>query len=133
MRSWIPLLGTLAFLVMPGCVVAVDHDGPGFGDALFTVEWTVDGSTQPAACWDFGAEYAYVTVESRYGVEDYRTLSCERFGYDFYLPPGRYWVTIVLQDRHHDDITAIVETGSRTLYAGESDYVVIDFPGDSFF
>lgn len=131
MKSRIPLLGMVMglALALQGCFFAVDHDAH---DAIFTVEWRVDGSSHPDACWDFGAEYAFITVESRYGLETSRTVACERFGYDFYLAPGRYWVTVTLQDRHHDDITSVVETDSHTLYEGGGDYVVADFPPDSF-
>jgi hypothetical protein len=135
MKRWIPLWAMCVGMALPGCMIPVDHDHGGFyaDDAVLTVEWRVDGSTHPNACWDFGAEYAYITVESRYGVEDTKLVSCDAFGYDFYLPAGRYWVTISLQDSRHDDITSLVETDARTLFEGDSSSVVADFPESSFF
>ena len=52
------------------------------------------------------------------------------FESDFYLVPDRYSVEIVLLDRSHREITEAVETDAR--YVEDSDYVVIDFPADSF-
>jgi hypothetical protein len=134
MKSLIPLLAALSGLALPGCFVGVDHDHGGAyaDDALFTVEWSIDGSTDPDACLDFDAAYAYVTVESRYGTEADQTVPCERFSYDFYLPPGRYWVTVALQDRDRRDVTSVIETDSYSLAEGDSNYVVADFPPDSF-
>jgi len=90
----------------------------------------VDGTTDPAECSRSDARYAYVRIESRYGLEAEREVPCEDFGTDFSLPPGRYWVTAVLLDRRHDDRTESVETDPR--YVEDGDYVVIDFPADSF-
>jgi hypothetical protein len=135
MKRWISLWTMCLGLISPGCMVGVDHghgSGGYYDDALLTVEWRVDGSTHPDACWDYGAEYAYITVESRSGVEESRVVSCDAFSYDFYLPAGRYWVTISLQDGRHDDITSVIETDSRTLYDGESSYIVAEFPDSSF-
>jgi hypothetical protein len=112
-----------------GCMVDVDHPGH-YYDAVFTVEWSVDGTTDPAECARSGARYAYVRVESRYGVEDEHEVPCEDFGTAFTLPPGRYWVHAVLLDRRHAERTESVETDSQ--YVDDGDYVVIDFPADSF-
>ena len=129
-RLFSTLLLTLSSITASGCMVDVDHPGHYYDDAIFTVEWTVDGTTNPAECSRSGARYAYVRVESRYGVEAERTVPCEDFGTDFTVPPGRYWVHVVLLDRQHVDRTESVETDPR--YVEDSDYVVIDFPADSF-
>lgn len=133
MKTWIPLLAALSGFALSGCFVGVDRDGHYADDAIFTVEWRIEGSSHPDACLDFGARYAYLTVESRYGTEDDRTLPCEDFGYDFYVPPGTYWVTVTLLDRDHRDITSTIETDSYTLYENDGTDVVADFPEDSFF
>lgn len=133
MKTWIPLLAALSGIALPGCFVGVDHHGPYDDDAIFTVEWRIEGSSHPAACLDFGAAYAYVTLESRFGLEDDRTVPCEDFGYDFYAAPGRYWVTVTLLDRGQRDITSTIETDSYSLPPGGGEVVVADFPEDSFF
>lgn len=130
MRNWISTISLVFGLSASGCMVDVDHPSHYDDDALFTVEWSVDGSTDPRDCDASGARYAAIRVESKYGTEAEREVPCDEFGTDFYLPPGRYWVDIVLLDRSHQETTRSVETDSR--YVEDSDYVVIDFPADSF-
>ena len=129
-RLFSTLLLTLSSITASGCMVDVDHPGHYDDRVVFTVEWSVDGTTDPAECSRSGARYAYVRVESRYGVEDEQEVPCEDFGVNFLLPPGRYWVHAVLLDRRHTDRTESVETDPR--YVDDGDYVVIDFPADSF-
>jgi hypothetical protein len=130
MKSWIPLLTAVAGIALPGCFVGVDHDHQ--DDAVFTVEWSIDGATDGADCDYYGAAYADVTVESRYGTEDYAVVPCDRFQHDFYLAPGRYWVTVTMLDSHDDEVSTPVRTDSYDLFEGDSEYVVADFPPDSF-
>ena len=131
MKSWIPLLTVVAGLgLLPGCFVGVDHGHSREG--VFTVEWSIDGGTHGSDCDYYGARYAYITVESRYGTEDYATVSCDAFGYDFYLPPGRYWVTVTMIDSRDDDVSTTIRTDEYSLYEDDSQYVVADFPHDSF-
>lgn len=133
MKHGISLLAALLGTALSGCFVGIeDRHHPHDDDVLFTVEWRIDRSTSPAACFDFGVDSAYVTIESRFGTEDSVTVDCEKFGWDFYLPPGTYWATVQLLDRRGREITSVVETYEYDLYAGESEYVVADFPPDSF-
>jgi hypothetical protein len=132
MKSLIPLLAALSGIALSGCVVGVDDRGAP-GDGIFTVEWRIDGAASRADCAYFGADVAYLTVESRFGREDEATVPCEDFGYDFFLLPGDYWVTVQLLDRRDRPISSIIETDEYPLYAGDGQYVVADFPPDSFF
>lgn len=132
MKSLIPLLAALMGTALSGCFVGVDDRGGRDDDAIFTVEWRVDRSTSRAACLDFGADAAYVTIESRFGTEDSVTVPCEDFGHDFYLLPGSYWATVQMLDRGGREITSVVETDEYDLYAGDAEFVVADFPPDSF-
>ena len=132
MKSWIALL-VLSGMALSGCVVGVEHRHGYVDDAIFTVEWRIAGSASRAACRDFGVDAAYITIESRYGREDSATVPCEDFGYDFYLPPGRYWVTVTLLDRAQRDITSTIETDAYDLYANDGEFVEADFPPDSFY
>jgi hypothetical protein len=132
MKTWIPLLAAMMGIASPGCFVGVDRDGHYADDAIFTVEWRIEGSADRDACLDFDAAYAYLTIESRYGTEDDRTVRCEEFGYDFYVPPGRYWATVTLLDPNEHEITTTIQTDPETLYENDGTYVVADFPADSF-
>lgn len=131
MKSLIALLAALSGFALSGCVVGVDGGGP--GDAIFTVEWRIDGAAIRGDCAYFGADVAYLTVESRFGTEDSATVPCEDFGYDFYLLPGSYWVTVQLLDRRDRPVSSVIETLEYDLYAGDGEVVVADFPPDSFF
>jgi hypothetical protein len=128
MKSLITLLAALSGIALSGCVV----DG-GPGDAIFTVEWRIDGRASRADCAYFAADVAYLTVESRFGVEDEATVPCEDFGYDFYLAPGDYWVTVELLDSRDRPVATGIETDEYPLFAGDGEVVVADFPSDSFF
>ena len=130
MKILISMFSLALGLTASGCLVDLDHHGGSHGDALLTVEWSVHGTTDASECDYFGARYAAITVHSRYGIEEDREVACESFGSDFYLPPDRYWVEIVLLNRSRREITEAVQTDSR--YVEDSDYVVIDFPADSF-
>lgn len=128
-KSWIPLFTAVAGLTLPGCFVGADHHG---GDGLFTVEWSIDGRTRGDDCDYYGASSVYISVESRHGTEDYATVACDRFGYDFHLLPGDYWVEVTMLDNRDNDVSTTIRTDTYPLDEGESQYVVADFPGDSF-
>jgi hypothetical protein len=126
MKSLFALLAASSALTLSGCFVGIDDD------AVFTVEWRIDGSDHPAACADFRVDAAYVEIHSRSGLDDYRTVRCEDFGTDFDLPPGTYWATVSLVDRSGFDVTTVIETDEYRLTAGGGNYVVADFPPSSF-
>ena len=130
MKIWISMLTLLLGLTASGCFVDLDRPGHYHDDAILTVEWSIDGRTDPRECRASGADYAYVRVESGDGVVDEQEVPCEDFGTDFWLPPGRYWVVIVLLDRRHNDRTETVETDRR--YLDDGDFIEVDFPADSF-
>ena len=130
MKIWISMFSLALGLTASGCLVEADHPGGSYDDAVFTVEWSVDGYTSARECDASGARYAHITVLSDYGVEAEREEPCDKFGTDFYLEPGRYWVEVVLLDRSGRERTETVETDSR--FVEDGDYVVIDFPADSF-
>jgi hypothetical protein len=134
MKSLIPLAALMG-TALSGCFVGVDDRGRGSypDDAIFAVEWRIDGSRSPAACFDFGVDAAYVTIESRFGTEQEATVNCEDFAIDFYVEPGDYWATVELLDRTGRPISSVVETREMPLYAGDDEYVVAEFPPDAFF
>jgi len=139
----------LALVSSSGCTVETSHRddyvddyppprGPGVvssssDEAEFGVEWTIDGSNAPGICSDLGADSAHVEIADDLGVVDEADVDCEDFVYDApLLPSGTYWATIVLRDRSARDITTPVRTDGRDLLPGDSDYVQVDFPLDSF-
>lgn len=133
MKGLFVLLTALSGTALSGCFVGVDDRGGYADDAIFAVEWRIDGSRSPAACFDFGVDAAYVTIESVYGTEQEATVNCEEFGIDFYVLPGDYWATVELLDRSGRPISSVVETREMPLFVGDHEYVVADFPPDAFF
>lgn len=108
---------------------------PSGGDeAELSVEWTIDGSNDPGICHTVAAAYAYIEIDDDVGIVDENAVDCEDFGYDApLLPPGSYWATVVLRDADDRDLTTPAQTDRRDLLPGDSDYVVVDFPLNSFF
>ena len=130
MKSWIPLLMAFVGLaLLPGCFVGIDHHSG--GGSVFTVEWTIDGATHGSDCDYYGARSVYITVESHHGTVDDATVSCDRFGYDFDVPPGIYWVTVTMLDSHDNDVSTTIRTDDYDL-RGDDGYISADFPPDSF-
>jgi hypothetical protein len=140
----------IALVSLMGCEVAVDDPNDDYyeerpssarssagsvrgGEGALSVEWTIAGTTDPRACFDYEVDHAYVTIEDDRGLVDEADVDCEAFGYDAPpLPAGVYWATIVLRDSSGLDLTEVAETDERDLPPGSSDYVSINF-GDSSF
>jgi hypothetical protein len=105
----------------------------GSSEVELSVEWTIEGSTDPRACADYDVDHAYVTIEDDRGLVDEAEVSCEAFGYAAPpLPPGIYWATVTLRDASGYDLTDVAETDDHELPPGVSDYVSINFSGSSF-
>jgi len=129
--AWMSL--ALAAVCMQGCVVSADRTY-GRGDVLFTVEWTIDGVTDSRICREADVSYALVSIYDDRDVliTDY-DVDCEDFGIDIELPPGRYWASVQLFDSRDRERTRPADTDIHDLVNYDSDFVVIDFPPDSFF
>jgi hypothetical protein len=125
---------TLGLLLLgcSGCIIATDHD-PGFA-ATFTVDWTVDGTTERAECRQGDATSFDLIVETRSGafVGEYEA-DCEDFEISVDLPPGRYQASAVLLDSRGDERTTQVDLDPFSLYEGDELIVDVDFPARSFY
>ena len=130
-------------LALAGCEVSAGRDDyydesvppgrVGGGDAALSVDWTIEGSTDPLACDDFGVDHADVIIEDDEGVVDEVEVPCEAFRYDTRaLPPGRYSASVVLRDARGRDLTDIAESDARVLQPGDSAHVSFDFPEELF-
>jgi hypothetical protein len=128
MKTWLSL--ALLAWTSTACVT-VDHHGS--GDSTLTVDWSIDGDSDPAVCDDNDVRYAEVTVEDHAGYTNTFTEDCDRFGVDIDVPAGRYWVSVVLLDNGEHAVTSEVDTDSIVLGDNDSDSVHVDFGNDSFF
>lgn len=139
------LLGC-AVLIFSGCEVSAgdgradypDRELPpgpsaSAGGAEFSVDWTIEGSDDPAACDDYDVDHASIVIEDDVGVVDEVDVPCEAFTYDApELPSGRYSASVVLRDAHDHDVTETEDTDARVLQPGDRAYVTIDFTEDMF-
>jgi hypothetical protein len=123
----------LGLLGCSGCIVAADHPGYG-GGATLTVDWTVDGTTDPAQCRQGDAASFDLIVETRAGdlVGEFEG-NCEDFETSVDLPPGRYQASAVMLDSRGDDRTTQVDLEPFTLYGGDELILDVDFPARSFY
>jgi hypothetical protein len=121
---------TLLVLLGSGCFVGTSDRG--LPDGTLVVDWTVDGSKDPTACSDNGADSFDVIITTSDGVTvDDTRANCEDFSLSVSLPPDLYSIDGVLLDAHGHQITTAVRDRVRVRPA-ESDVSAIDFPADSF-
>jgi hypothetical protein len=136
MNYWLTGAACALFLTS-GCVVDGHHDhGPvSDGAATLSVDWTVDGTTDPSQCRQASAPSILITLEDDSGpVGDDIEVDCEEFGVDIKnLDPGHYYISAVLLDPNGDDRTTTVDSDRFTLYGGDDLPIDIDFPASSFF
>jgi hypothetical protein len=127
------LAGSLfAAVLTTGCFVGDDDDGYYAPVGTLVVDWTVDGSKDPAACADFGVDSVDIVVLTRRGeLVDELQPYCERFAATVDLVPGAYSIEATLQDADGVLITTTVQANAR-VYDLESTVTPVDFPADSF-
>jgi hypothetical protein len=117
-------------LLVTGCSAGGDdyYDGTG----TLVVDWTVDGTKDPRACRDFGADAVSIVLRTRGGsfIDELQPL-CERFSTAVDLSPGSYRVDVVLLDPAGVEITTTVYA-SALVYDYETTFSAFDFPFDSF-
>lgn len=104
------------------------------GDAVLTVRWTVDESSDPRACAAEGASAVDVVVQTRSaGVVAEVVEDCEVSTTHLALAPGSYDADATLLDSGGHAITTRVELGPLVLYGNDELVVDADFPPDSFY
>jgi len=128
------MIALLAVVTASGCVAHDRYyydDGRGSSSLYLTVEWEIAGTTDPSLCAEGGADYAYIVVEDSRGFVNEAQVDCGYFGVDIELPRGDYWVTVQLFDRSGRARTTALTTDVIALY--RDDYVIVNFPVDSFY
>jgi hypothetical protein len=124
----VALLGSIS---LSGCVVVADDDDPPLG--TLTVEWTIEGLTDPADCAAFGVDRLelrlYVDVD-RF-VEEVEPL-CESFAVSLDLVEGRYFADATLVDSFDRSATVSEPIDDILVVEGTELVVSLDFPFDSF-
>ena len=104
------------------------------GDGLLTVEWTVDGTSDPNECAVEGADGLDLSIEDRLGaVVAEVTDVCEAGSTSVDLSPGSYFADAALIDAAGHSITTRVDLGAFTIRSGGESVLDADFPSDSFY
>jgi hypothetical protein len=121
----------LGLLVLPGCVVGVEHDHDSAPSTL-TVDWTIDGTHNPSECRQGDTPSILIQVLARRDIAFEREFDCEESSVTFDISPGTYFVSATLLDSRGDDATTTVDSDDFDLLYDDDYTVNIDFPADSF-
>lgn len=132
------LLALLASLLVPACTVESDHPPrraiPVVTDGTLTVDWTVDGRTDPDECAQGDAASIDIVVQTVGGahVGEFDD-ACDAFETSIDLEPGDYVANAVLLDADGRERTTAVDMEPFTILGDDELVVPIDFPARSFY
>ena len=122
MNRYLPL--ALLALGFTGCVVDSHHPRAGaYAPGTLIVDWTIDGTTDPAECRQGDTPTIDITIETRSGaIVDEFTADCEDFETSVDLDPGTYQASALLLDSSNRDATTTVGIDPFSLprFGGES-------------
>jgi hypothetical protein len=129
----------LAVLALPGCLITTSEPDDGVvvrrtSSGVVVIDWTIEGSKEPARCALSDAEAISVALSTSAGnyVGTFEQ-SCDAFGTSIDLYPDDYVGDAVLIDTFGDELTTPVNLGHFRIYSDEALLVPVDFPVDSFY
>lgn len=129
------LVACVAVAGAPGCMFEIEdghhHGVYGHGHGILTAEWTVDGWSDPDACYDFGAHDFELIVYTHGSFDSEIEARCDDFVLSIDVPEGRYSIDATLVDRHDYAVTTTLALDDVYVYAGEEVVIPIDFPPDA--
>lgn len=120
------------------CTVTTDSGPPPpvsvVGNGILSLDWTVDGETDPDECDQSGAESIDVQIATDRGFsmgafDEY----CDAFVMNIELPPGGYYGDAVLLDFDDRTRTTPVDIGYFEIFGDDVLSISLDFPSDSFY
>jgi hypothetical protein len=123
----------------PACLFTLDDedddDGVVYNDGgALIVDWTIEGSKDPALCDLSGAEAISIELHTTDGAyAGTYEQDCDVFGTSIGLYPDRYEGDAVLIDAGGTARTTPVFLAPFRIYGGDELIVPIDFPSDSFY
>ena len=122
-------------LALSSCVAEVDGEPvPVVTTGFLTVDWSISGFQDPAACLQSSSDVIRLAIETADGLsagefED----ACTVFRTSIELEPGDYHGDAVLLDASGDARTTPVDLGLVRIDGDDELVVPIDFPTDSFY
>jgi hypothetical protein len=125
------LIALTSALMSAGCVVRDDGPPP---NGTLIVDWTIDGTTDPAKCSQSNADSIQVTINDLNG-DNIGTFdqSCNAFAESISLEPADYTASAILVDSNGKPLTTAVPINRFSIYGATELDIPIDFPADSFF
>jgi hypothetical protein len=139
----IPMVSSLVSVAslaacLGGCLVET-HASPVPGPAVvaangtLTVDWTINGRTDPNQCNQAVAASIEITVYTSSGASvGTFQQTCAAFATSITLAPGSYSASALLIDGASNARTTTVEIPPFTLYGDDTFDAPIDFPASSF-
>ncbi len=103
------------------------------GDGMLTLDWTINGTTDPDQCTQGAATTLDVTIDTIDAVPAGEfQQACDAFATTIHLAPGSYTGNAVLLDADGRDRTTTIRLDAFTIRSDEDIDVPIDFPARSF-
>jgi hypothetical protein len=128
----------LAAPFLASTVACTTEPGPDRGVVVvptgtLIVDWTVDGTKDPAECRATGADAIDITVQTTSGAQvgEFQE-ACDSFATSIDLAADDYTADAVLIDAGGADRTTSVPINPFTIVGDDELTVPIDFPADSF-
>jgi hypothetical protein len=124
----------LAATLVSGCVIQADGHPSPIGEGTLTMLWTVDGTTDPDACYDLGGgpiDFELLIDEGTEAVADVQA-PCEDFGLSVNVRPGTYTGYATLVDMNDDAVTTTLPLERLVIVEDTELTVDVDFPLESF-
>jgi hypothetical protein len=124
-------LGLFAASSLPGCFISADSNPPAPIGTL-TLEWTVAGTTDPAACDSFEVDGFDLIIYDDRGVQVTEvTAPCDAFNVSVDLEEGTYSVDATLTDRGL--VGSVTESLDNLDVIGGTELTAsVDFPPVAF-
>jgi hypothetical protein len=121
-------------LALPGCFFGTSDGSPRYREGTVVIDWTIDGSKDPALCDLSDAAFINIALSTSYGefVGEFEQ-DCDYFATSIDLYADRYEGDAVLLSPSGRERTTPAFLGSFRLYGGDELLIPIDFPADSFY
>ena len=120
-----------------GCAVSTEPDRRSVvvaDDGLLTLDWSVDGTTDPDECDQSDAESIDVLITTDRGTSMGNFVQyCDEFVMSIELPPGSYEGNAVLLDSRDQTRTTAVDLGYFEIFGNDELSISVDFPASSFY
>ncbi|HEX6275326.1 MAG TPA: hypothetical protein VFZ53_19935 [Polyangiaceae bacterium] len=122
-------------LALPGCTAEVENRPVvASTTGLLTVDWSISGLQDPAACRQSDADVINIALETADGISlgEFEDV-CEVFQTSIELAPGDYLGDAVLLDPSGAARTTPVDLGLVEIFGDDELVIPVDFPSDSFY